>query len=45
MKLFPGLECRSTMLMFLGTHLGMNGGCQPDCSTPDSLQPLLNKLQ
>jgi hypothetical protein len=33
------------MLMFLGTCLGMKGGCQPDHSAPDSLQPLLDKLQ
>jgi hypothetical protein len=45
MKLFPGLESRRTMLMFLGTRLGMKGGCQPDCAAPDSLWPLLNQLQ
>jgi hypothetical protein len=44
MHLFPGLESRRTLLMFLGTRLGMKGGCQPDCSSPDSLRPLLNKL-
>jgi hypothetical protein len=33
------------MLMFLGTRLGMQGCCKPDCSAPDSLRPLLNKLQ
>jgi hypothetical protein len=45
MHLFPGLESRRAMLMFLGTRLGMKGGCQPDRSAPDSLLPLLNKLQ
>jgi hypothetical protein len=45
MNLFPGLESTRVMLMFPGTRLGMKGGCQPDHSAPDSLRPLLNKLQ
>jgi hypothetical protein len=45
MNLFPGLESRRAMLMFLGTRLGMKGGCQPDRSAPDSLRPLFEKLQ
>jgi hypothetical protein len=45
MHLFPELKSRRTMLMFMGTRLGLKGRCQPGRSAPDSLRPLLNKLQ
>jgi hypothetical protein len=45
MHVFPEHESRRAMLVFVGTRLGMKGGCQPDCPAPDSLRPLLNKLQ
>jgi hypothetical protein len=44
MHLFPELESRRAMLIFLGTHLGMKGGCQPNRFALDFLRPLLNKL-
>jgi hypothetical protein len=44
MLLYPSQEARKTMLMMLGTCLGMEGGCHPELERAEPLQCLHEAL-